>query len=140
MSSQLLLWETPRPPEPQGPFTCPWCHFEEPTFWALQHNHWVNTPFTEIHGLCIAMDLTRNHVIYGARQVSTTDAKTSCSDHRRCPPGCALDGLLAAVARARAVWPPERLDWLPDALLSEGVPLEFIPWITRNTDKEHHQP
>ena len=85
--------------------TCPYCGSEEPNAWLLRNNHWVPSPFVECFGICIAMDLTRNHVRHDARQLAEAQEK----DLDRC-----RISLARSVARAREVWPST--EWLPQVL------------------------
>lgn len=51
-----------------GPVSCAWCRAEEPGLWLLRQNHWTGSHWQTIHaGLCIALDLRRNHLWYALR-------------------------------------------------------------------------
>lgn len=109
------------PPEPPGPFICRWCHREERTAWALSNNHW--TPGRADH--CIAMDLTRNHVIYFARILAGTHTPPGCFSascrHRSPAEACVREQLERTIRRVVEVWPADRLDWLHTLLTAAGL-------------------
>ncbi len=104
------------------PHACPWCGAVEPNAFLLQNNHWVETPrgsgfdWCNEHGLCIAMDLTRNHVLYYARRLTDPTyggELCACSSARHKPSAdCARDGLTRAIARIEEVWPLPRRAWV----------------------------
>ena len=55
---------------------CPWCGGEEPSEWLLRNNHWVRLPGDDTgydwcaeRGMCLAMNLTQNHVTHAGELV-----------------------------------------------------------------------
>lgn len=50
--------------------TCPYCGEEEANAWLLSNNHWVPSQFVAERGICVAMDLTRNHVVHDVRRLA----------------------------------------------------------------------
>lgn len=121
------------------PHTCPWCLHTEPNAFLLQNNHWVKTArgsdfdWCETHGLCIAMDLTRNHVLYYARRITDPSyggELCACSSSRHAPRvECARAGLERCLRRVRQVWPLPRQHWIS----------EYEALVTPRTVPEHHQ-
>ena len=110
--------------------TCPWCGQTEVNEWLLGANHWVKPAghlgfdWCQAHGMCIAMELTRNHVLYAARLIADPTAIDPevgcCHRHRRVDRDCLRDQLRRYLARARQVWPIPRQHWIGeyDALLA----------------------
>lgn len=105
------------------PHTCPWCGQTEPNAFLLQNNHWVKTPrgsgfdWCREHGLCVAMDLTRNHVTYYVRMLTDPDYQRghcACWKHRTWKPECARAELRRCIARVEQVWPLPRRAWVED--------------------------
>lgn len=107
------------------PHTCPWCGRTEANAFLLQNNHWVKPEghagydWCKDHGMCIAMDLTRNHVLYYARLLTdpTYSRPSYCQFHERTHPwkaDCSRAMLREEIKDVERVWPPDRLDWLDE--------------------------
>jgi hypothetical protein len=105
------------------PRTCPWCGTVEATAWLLNNNHWVKPQghtgydWCEAHGMCIATDLTRNHVLYYARVLTDPSyqrGRCACYEHRAWQADCARAALERCIARAEEVWPLPRRAWIEE--------------------------
>lgn len=97
------------------PQTCPCCGKAEPSGTLLENNHGIHAdgsgPSFEADGsVCVAMWLTRNHVVWAA--------STGRDDNR--------SHLPKMLARAREVW-HLHLDELHASLVARGVPAEDLP-------------
>lgn len=106
--TQLDLFATDAPPEPVGPFICPWCGREEPNALLLWQNHWVGGPgndWAAENGQCVAQHLTRNHVAYDVSVIvhGLDWERSCCGRHRTYQDGCARERLARDVERAREV-------------------------------------
>ena len=127
-------------PEPQAvrlPFTgrpeatCPYCGADEGRASMLANNHGPDSARSKRTGMCMAMDLTRSHVIYDARQlVKARSAATDSSLKGRARKAAGRDlaqattRLEVSIARAHEVWPNPT--WLADTLHAElDTPLEI---------------
>lgn len=60
--------------------TCPFCGATEPNEMLLANNHWLKRPeeeafydWVEVHGMCIAQQLTTNHIGYYAKALRDRD-------------------------------------------------------------------
>ena len=97
-----------------NPQTCPACGRTEPSGYLLRNNHGFDQdgrgPSIAPDGSeCIAMYLTRNHVLWAASR--------GRDDNR--------SHLPAMLARAREVW-ADHLDELHASLIARGVPTEDL--------------
>lgn len=119
-------YETPPLPFAGHPDrTCPYCGFEEPNELLLRTNHAHESALAQRKGVCIAMDLTRNHVLHDIQQLLDARAQvataqlqgrsTNTADRRLQQAQAALS---RSVARARDVWTDPT--WLTDALNQLG--------------------
>ncbi len=119
------------PPIPCPPYICPFCGGEEATHWLLGNNHWHESVRSIDSGECIAMELTRNHVVSRARCVTTEGGWIKCCyQHRTFNRDCAIDGLRRDIARARTAWPADRFTWVRTVLTSEGLDADLIDALT----------
>lgn len=117
-------YETPPLPFAGDPDrTCPYCGYEEPYEFLLKNNHAHDSAFADRAGICIAMDLTRNHVVYDVQKVLDGRVEVATTRLQARPTKAADRNLSQAeatlkrsVARARDVWPDPA--WLTDALTS----------------------
>ena len=115
-------YETPPLPFAGDPDrTCPYCGYEEPNDLLLRNNHGHDSALTASQGICIAMDLTRNHVLHDLQQVLDARAvvATARLQGRSTKPADrslqqAQGALNRSIARVRDVWPDPA--WLTDAL------------------------
>ncbi len=119
-------FETPPLPWAGDPGrTCRHCGLEEPNEYLLQINHGNDSATAERDGICIAMGLTRTHVLNDIQRVLDSRSKIATLRLRGQPTKAADGGLNRAqtalklsIARARDVWPD--LTWLTEALDQMG--------------------
>lgn len=86
------------------PNQCPWCRKVEPSESLLQTNHWPVSALSLEERACIAMNLTRNHLIYDLQE--GRDPRMS-------------------EARARDVWPVGQHEWIDEMMESAYLPTLF---------------
>ena len=119
-------YETPPLPFAGDPDrTCPYCGFEEPNDFLLRNNHAHDSAFATREGICVAMDLTRNHVFYDVQQVLNARTAVAAAELQGQPTKAADRHLRQAearltgtVARVREVWPDPT--WLTEVLNQLG--------------------
>lgn len=117
------------PAVPMLPFTgpsdrtCPYCGAEEASDWLLSNNHGVPSDFATERGICVAMDLTRNHVVYDVRRLSEARAEAAQDLQGRARRVAnreleeASAALRRSITRAREVWCDPT--WLPRVLAGQ---------------------
>ncbi len=100
--------------------TCPYCGREEPNEFLLANNHAHESTRAKRSGSCVAMDLTRNHLLHDLQQLRGARARLADTkgDEKA---GEAANRVFAAeaalrrsVAHASAVWPD--VAWITEAL------------------------
>jgi hypothetical protein len=123
--AQPSLFDSPPSPhaEDESVRICSCCGAEEVSGWLLRNNH--GPADYRAGGVCMAMNLTRNHVVYYGREVARIRqveprTKTVAAELAR-----AEEGLADSIARVRTVWPDTSWlsDVLPDSTLDNGDPV-----------------
>lgn len=115
-------YETPPLPFAGAPNrTCPYCGFEEPNELLLTQNHAHDSELARREGICIAMDLTRNHVYYYVQRVLDARHEVATARLQGKPTKGAdrklkgdEDNLRRCVRRVHEVWPNPT--WLREVL------------------------
>ena len=115
-------YETPPLPFAGDPDrTCPYCGLEEPNDFLLRNNHAHDSAFATREGICVAMDLTRNHVLHDVQRVLDSRVEVATAQLHGKSTKVAnrhlsqAEGILKrSVARARDAWPDPT--WLTEAL------------------------
>lgn len=111
--------------------TCPYCGAEEANAWLLSNNHWVPSQFVAERGICVAMDLTRNHVVHDVRRLAEARVEAAQQIQGRARKVAvreleqATAALNRSVIRAREVWAAST--WLSvvltGAAADDGLPI-----------------
>lgn len=109
--------------------TCPHCGEEAPNELLLRTNHAQDGGLTGREGICLAMDLTRGHVLDAIQQVLDARAEVASRQLQARPVRAAERALVRAegtlrrsVAHAREVWPDP--GWLIEVLTPLADPAD----------------